>query len=551
MKLFRARFAPGAGRSAKPAAARSLAETQRTVAEYNTGHRYLDEVRRDHLPLLPRSSSSHTLKTNFFVLEKQALAFRLDPAYLAELGQEFTADLPPAAAVPGHLLLQPLRLRLPHRLLRHRPRRLAHRHRPRTRRLHHQRQHDLPGELRPGAHPAPEEQGHLRGGLEAGGDPGCRRPAAGRGARSMENLAPLQAPVRRDQRLPRHLRHGGRGREDSARGRLLPRGRADRARARREPARFHDRGDRLALEAARLHAGHRHHLQQAGRHQPQGVRRHLHRRGEIRRDHHGGAGHRHPPGPFQREVHRGPERRRGRQRHADPAGALAPGADPAGPGRHGGAVRPGRGRPPRSCPASSCGSDLDAFSPEALHPGGFMLFRSGTPQGGAARTVPEGDPGRLHACARSGSPSTNFTGSSTSCPSRCRRTCSSRRGGGPRPSTRATGSASASPDGTPSARAIVEGANSFITPEARVQLQKKRGHHHARRLRQQVRGDLLLLRDHRQPAPVRERVPGRQGALRPGCAGDPGEAGGGRGAAHPEAAPRTAGAFATPKFPMP
>ena len=29
------------------------------------------------------------------------------------------------------------------------------------------------------------------------------------------------------------------------------------------------------------------------------------------------------------------------------------------------------------------------------------------------------------------------------------------------------------PDGTPSARAIVEGANSFITPEARVQLQRK------------------------------------------------------------------------------
>ena len=30
------------------------------------------------------------------MLDKQALAFRLDPAYLAELGPEFTADLPQA-----------------------------------------------------------------------------------------------------------------------------------------------------------------------------------------------------------------------------------------------------------------------------------------------------------------------------------------------------------------------------------------------------------------------------------------------------------------------
>ena len=36
-----------------------------------------------------------TLKTNFFVPEKGALAFRLDPAYLTDLGPEFTSDLPP------------------------------------------------------------------------------------------------------------------------------------------------------------------------------------------------------------------------------------------------------------------------------------------------------------------------------------------------------------------------------------------------------------------------------------------------------------------------
>jgi glutamate dehydrogenase len=72
-----------------------LAVTTRAVEEYNTGHRYLDEIRRAIFRcclLFIR----HTLKTNFFMPAKQALAFRLDPAYLAELGSEFTEDLPPA-----------------------------------------------------------------------------------------------------------------------------------------------------------------------------------------------------------------------------------------------------------------------------------------------------------------------------------------------------------------------------------------------------------------------------------------------------------------------
>jgi glutamate dehydrogenase len=72
----------------------ALAESEREIKGYNTGHRYLDEVRRTVLRcalLFIR----HTLKTNFFVPEKHALAFRLDPAYLDELGPGFTADLPP------------------------------------------------------------------------------------------------------------------------------------------------------------------------------------------------------------------------------------------------------------------------------------------------------------------------------------------------------------------------------------------------------------------------------------------------------------------------
>ena len=94
VRLFRVRFDPACPeREALHAA--TLAETLRAVEEYNTGHRYLDEIRRAIFRcclLFIR----HTLKTNFFVLAKQALAFRLDPAYLAELGAEFTADLPPA-----------------------------------------------------------------------------------------------------------------------------------------------------------------------------------------------------------------------------------------------------------------------------------------------------------------------------------------------------------------------------------------------------------------------------------------------------------------------
>ncbi len=93
-QLFRARFDPAASdRTAEYE--RLLVETARAVEEYNTGHRYLDDVRRAIFRCC-LTFITHTLKSNFFVLEKQALAFRLDPAYLADLGHEFTADLPPA-----------------------------------------------------------------------------------------------------------------------------------------------------------------------------------------------------------------------------------------------------------------------------------------------------------------------------------------------------------------------------------------------------------------------------------------------------------------------
>lgn len=91
IRLFRMRFDPDLpSREGWQAA---LDSARQAVEEYNTGHRWLDEIRRfvyrACLLLVTR-----TLKTNFFVVEKQALAFRLDPVYLRELGREFTADLP-------------------------------------------------------------------------------------------------------------------------------------------------------------------------------------------------------------------------------------------------------------------------------------------------------------------------------------------------------------------------------------------------------------------------------------------------------------------------
>ena len=93
IQLFHARFDP----LLKDRADRYqvlLNDVSAAIDAYNTGHRYLDEIRRTVL----RTALlfiSHTLKTNYFVAEKQALAFRLDPAYLDQLGPDFTADLPP------------------------------------------------------------------------------------------------------------------------------------------------------------------------------------------------------------------------------------------------------------------------------------------------------------------------------------------------------------------------------------------------------------------------------------------------------------------------
>ncbi len=63
------------------------------IENFNSGRKYLDRFRRTVF-LCALSFIKYTLKTNFFVAEKHALAFRLDPLYLEELDDSFTQDLP-------------------------------------------------------------------------------------------------------------------------------------------------------------------------------------------------------------------------------------------------------------------------------------------------------------------------------------------------------------------------------------------------------------------------------------------------------------------------
>ncbi|MDT8421842.1 MAG: NAD-glutamate dehydrogenase [Desulfuromonadales bacterium] len=92
VRLFRVRFDP-LQQDREEEYARLLTETEALIEQYNTGRRFLDDFRRRifNCALL---FVRHTLKTNFFVPEKHALSFRLDPAYLDQLGSDFISDLP-------------------------------------------------------------------------------------------------------------------------------------------------------------------------------------------------------------------------------------------------------------------------------------------------------------------------------------------------------------------------------------------------------------------------------------------------------------------------
>lgn len=92
ISVFRMKFDPDI-ESRDEVYKKVLHETLRAIETYNTGQKYLDEIRRTIFSTC-LAFIRYTLKTNFYVAEKHALAFRLDPAYLTELAPEFTSDLP-------------------------------------------------------------------------------------------------------------------------------------------------------------------------------------------------------------------------------------------------------------------------------------------------------------------------------------------------------------------------------------------------------------------------------------------------------------------------
>lgn len=92
--LFRTRFHPTLKNRDKLYAA-ALTTAEKAVKTFNTGHKHLDDLRRTIFQCC-LALIRNTLKTNFFVSDKQAFAFRLDPMFLAELGIEFISDLPAA-----------------------------------------------------------------------------------------------------------------------------------------------------------------------------------------------------------------------------------------------------------------------------------------------------------------------------------------------------------------------------------------------------------------------------------------------------------------------
>jgi glutamate dehydrogenase len=116
--------------------------------------------------------------------------------------------------------------------------------------------------------------------------------------------------------------------------------------------------------------------------------------------------------------------------------------------------------------------DLDAFDPKKLHPGGFMLFRTGSRKEGFRelyRKVTRTDKGLQEEWISVDEFSREFGDLPFSVPANLFIP------GGGRPETIDTHNWERFllPDGTPSSKVIVEGANSFITPDARIQLQKK------------------------------------------------------------------------------
>jgi len=92
VELFYARFDPSVT-NREQAYEHKLKQVTDLVEHFNSGRQTLDNLRR----VIYRCALSfikNCLKSNFFVIEKHALSFRLDPHYLEELGPDFTDNLP-------------------------------------------------------------------------------------------------------------------------------------------------------------------------------------------------------------------------------------------------------------------------------------------------------------------------------------------------------------------------------------------------------------------------------------------------------------------------
>ncbi|MBW2001456.1 MAG: NAD-glutamate dehydrogenase [Deltaproteobacteria bacterium] len=96
LQLFYKKFNPDPEKRAdKETLEKEYQRLQSIINEYNTGHVILDETRRIMFGVA-LLFIRYTLKTNFFVTYKKALSFRLDPDYMEHLPQEIRANLPPA-----------------------------------------------------------------------------------------------------------------------------------------------------------------------------------------------------------------------------------------------------------------------------------------------------------------------------------------------------------------------------------------------------------------------------------------------------------------------
>jgi glutamate dehydrogenase len=94
LQLFEGKFNPNPNkRMGKKKLEAEFQRIESLIEDYNTGHALLDETRKTmfRVALL---FVRFTLKTNFFIAHKNALSFRLDPRYMEQLPHDIRANLP-------------------------------------------------------------------------------------------------------------------------------------------------------------------------------------------------------------------------------------------------------------------------------------------------------------------------------------------------------------------------------------------------------------------------------------------------------------------------